>query len=85
MLQQILQAVSAGGVYSLPQLAIQLNISVELLESMIDDLVRMGYLKPVCTSCAEHCHDCPEANSCGTGSGGRAWTLTTSGKRIAKH
>lgn len=85
MLQRILQAVSAGGVHSLQQLARQLDISEELLESMIDELARMGYLKPLGAPCAEHCQHCPEVNGCGIGSGGRAWALTASGKKIAQH
>ncbi len=84
MLQHILQAVSAGGVHSLRELAQQLDISEELLASMIDQLVRMGYLKPLGASCVEHCHNCPEANRCSIGSSGRAWVLTTRGGKIAQ-
>jgi hypothetical protein len=84
MLQQVLQTVSAGGVHSLHQLAQQLDISEELLVSMIDELVRMGYLKPLRASCAERCPHCPEANRCGIGSSSRAWALTTNGEKIAQ-
>ncbi len=84
MLQQILQAVCAGGLYSLRELAQQLDISEELLESMIDQLVRMGYLKPLGASCVEHCHNCPEANRCSIGGSGRVWVLTARGEKIAQ-
>lgn len=84
MLLQVLQALSEGGLYSLHQLATQLDISDELLESMINELVRMGYLRPLCLTCNQHCQHCPEANGCAVASSGRAWALAPSGKRIAQ-
>lgn len=83
MLEQILRAVSVGGVHSLRELARQLDVSEELLESMIGQLVQMGYLKPLDTACPGHCHNCPEAPGCCVGGSGRAWVLTASGQKIA--
>jgi len=85
MLQHILQAMSAGGVHSLRELAQQLDTSEQLLGSMIDQLVRMGYLKPLSAPCVEHCHNCPEANRCSVGGSGRAWVLTAHGEKMAQH
>jgi hypothetical protein len=84
MLQRILQMVSAGGVHSLHELAQQLGISEELLESMIDQLVRMGYLEPLRPSCTGCCQHCPEANHCAIGGNARAWALTTRGQKLAQ-
>jgi hypothetical protein len=75
MLQQILQTVSAGGVHRLHELAQQLDISEELLESMIDQLVRMGYLKPLHVKCGDDCRGCPIASTCAIGNAGRVWVL----------
>lgn len=84
MLEQVLQTISAGGLHSLHQLAAQLQVSDELLESMIHELVRMGYLQPLAVSCDERCQHCPQASVCGIGGSGRAWVLTSSGRRAAQ-
>src|SRR5512136_2359124 len=83
MLEKILRAVSAGGVHSVRELARQLDVSEELLETMLDQLVRMGYLKPLAAACSGHCHNCPETGSCCVGnSSGRAWVVTASGQKL---
>jgi hypothetical protein len=84
MLQRILQTVSAGGVHSVHELAQQLGIGEELLESMIDQLVRMGYLEPLRPSCAGHCEHCPEANRCAIAGSARAWALTARARKATQ-
>jgi hypothetical protein len=79
MLERLLSLVGQGGVHSYTDLARQLDVTVELVEQMLQDLARMGYLRPVADECESHCVDCPMANTSGTISSTRMWTLTEKG------
>ena len=83
MLYEVLQIVFSGGLHSLKQLAQQLDVSQALAESMIHDLVRMGYLKLVCGTCTEACA-CSLAGTCGIAGSGRIWALTEAGQEIVQ-
>ena len=84
MLLRLLRIVHAAGVHSLRELAQQLDVSEELIESMIEELARMGHLKPLATECGGDCSHCPMGAACVTGRLGRVWVLTESGQRIAQ-
>jgi hypothetical protein len=84
MLHELLRIVCSGGVHSLKQLAQQLDVSVALMETMIDDLARMGYLNPLNAECASNCNGCPVAGTCSIGGSGRVWALTEAGKNIVQ-
>jgi hypothetical protein len=84
MLHKLLRIVCSGGVHSLRQLAGQLDVSVALLETMIDNLARMGYLNPVKAECAGNCNGCPVAGACGIAGSGRMWALTEAGKKVVQ-
>jgi hypothetical protein len=84
MLHRFLQIVCSGGAFSLKQVAQQLDVSEALVESMIDELVRMGYLRPLEGICIDHCNGCPMAGTCSIGGSGRVWALTEAGKRIVQ-
>jgi len=60
-------------------LAQRLDVSEELLQQMIEELVRIGYLKPVVGDCNDRCAGCPFAAQCAIGGAGRIWTLTEKG------
>ena len=75
MLERILQILATGGTHTLKHLAQQLDVSEELLESMIDELVHMGYLKPVHVKCGDDCNHCPTTGTCTSGGSGRVWVL----------
>lgn len=79
MLDQVLRIVAQGGVHTRRELAQQLGVGEELLQQMIDDLVRIGYLQPVVGDCNERCAGCPFAAECAIGGAGRIWTLTEKG------
>jgi predicted ArsR family transcriptional regulator len=79
MLEHLLSLVRQGGVHSYADLARQLDVSEELLEQMLQDLARMGYLRPVTDGCEAHCAGCPMAEICAIGSPTRVWTLTGKG------
>lgn len=76
MLERLLSVVGQGGVHSYADLARQLDVSEELLEQMLQDLTRMGYLRPVADGCGAHCAGCPLATTCAVGGPTRVWTLT---------
>ena len=79
MLERLLSLLGRGGVHSYADLARQLDVSEELLEQMLEDLARMGYLRPVADGCAAHCADCPLAKTCAIGGPTQVWTLTEKG------
>jgi hypothetical protein len=81
MLDRLLSLVGQGGVHSYTDLARQLNVTVELVEQMLQDLARMGYLRPVADGCEAHCASCPTANACNMIGSMRMWTLAEKGQR----
>jgi predicted ArsR family transcriptional regulator len=79
MLDRLLSLVSQGGVHSYADLARQLDVTEELLEQMLQDLARMGYLRSVAEGCEAQCAGCPLAETCAVGGPTRVWTLTEKG------
>jgi predicted ArsR family transcriptional regulator len=79
MLEHLLSLVGQGGVHSYADLARQLDTTEELLEQMLQDLARMGYLRPVADGCETQCAGCPLAETCAIGGPTRVWTLTGKG------
>lgn len=57
-------------------LARELETTPALVEMMLEDLARMGYLKLVGGECGETCGACPMAGLCAARDGGRVWALT---------
>mgnify|MGYP005835942861 CR=1 FL=1 len=76
MLRKLLDRLATGGVQSYADLCHELEVSETLLEQMLADLERMGYLKRVGTGCEAHCAGCPMSNVCAVGRPGQIWTLT---------
>lgn len=83
MLERILRIISTGSTHTLKQLAQQLDVSEALLESMLEELVRRGYLQPLHAKCCANCKACPSADECALRSANRVWALTEAGKRLA--
>jgi len=83
MLEELLRRLAAGGVHSYEELVTGLSISPEMLEVMLEDLARLGYLRAVETSCDNGCHGCP-AGGCSISGRGRLWSLTAKGARAAQ-
>ena len=71
-----------GGAHTPAQLARQLGVSEGLLEHMLADLVRMGYLRSAASSLCQAapnaystpCAACSRLGACA--GGGRVWALT---------
>lgn len=79
MLEKLLQIVAEGGIHSCEELAGHLSIPQPLLETMVDELARLGYLQEVGDRCGGQCAGC-SMDSCSRIGSGRLWTLT--GKAI---
>jgi hypothetical protein len=78
MLEKLLHLVAEGGVHSYEDLTRHLSISQPLLEAMLEDLARLGYLRSVGDRCEGHCTAC-SIGSCSVAGSGRLWALTDRG------
>ncbi len=85
MLEQLLDLLATGGVHTPGELAARLGVSDGLLDQMLADLSRMGYLRQVgdmaCSPSPDapsgRCGGCRLAEACAAGkSGGRVWALS---------
>ena len=81
-LQELLRLVAVGGVHSYDELAETLALPLSLLEAMLEDLGRMGYLRPAEAACSDNCAKCP-MGGCSVAGRGRLWVLTEKGARAA--
>ena len=75
MLTRLLELVQRGGVHRLSDLARELDTTPALVQLMLDDLARMGYLEHSEQGCQQQCKGCSVKGACATGSEGRVWTL----------
>jgi hypothetical protein len=78
MMERLLQLVGEGGVHSYKDMTKELSVSQSLLEAMLVDLARLGYLRAVNGGCSEQCSACP-IGRCAVIGRGRLWTLTEKG------
>jgi DNA-binding IclR family transcriptional regulator len=78
MIEMLLRVLAEGGVYSYEALARRLSISQSLLEAVLEDLERLGYLRSLGDGCETRCAACHEGGCSIVGSG-RLWALTDKG------
>ncbi len=71
-LEGLLQSLTSGEPRTLPMLAVELDISQELLMQMLDHLERLGYVRSLRTCGQGQCSGCSVRGAC---SQGRAWVL----------
>jgi hypothetical protein len=85
VLERLLNLLGTGGLYTPGQLAERLGVSEGLVEMMLADLSRMGYLRPLPGGTCQTpsggrsspCGHCALAGACTvSGPGGRVWALT---------
>ncbi len=91
MLKQLLTEIAREPVHSHAELARRLDISEGLLDQMLMDLARKGYITSInpeeCN--LEHCNACPLSGNCAQtqnirpNSLGQRWLLTEKGRRAA--
>ena len=75
MLSRLLELLREGGTHRVADLARALDTTSELVEVMLEDLARMGYLRRVGGACGSHCGACSLAGLCAAGESGQVWTL----------
>jgi hypothetical protein len=77
MLEKLLDEIRTNGTLKSPILAERLNTSVAMVEIMLEDLERMGRLRPIQSSCEDSCGGCPLSSGCAAAGGrGRLWTTS---------
>lgn len=82
MLTRLLDLLREGGTRRISDLAQELGTTPELVETMLEDLGRMGYVKHVASQCSEACATCPMSDMCAAGGSspgsgnGQMWVLT---------
>ena len=85
MLIELLERISEGGLHNPADLSVALGTSPDLLDQMLDDLVRMGYLDPVAAVCnPASCSSCKGCCAASSGSTGRILVLTEKGQRAVR-
>jgi hypothetical protein len=86
MLERLLRLL-ANGEGSLPTvfLARSLGVSDAMLGTLIDELMRMGYVEPVQGGCSEGaCAHCAVTSHCPGAPSVRLWRLTEKGRTLAR-
>jgi len=82
MLNKLLVLLRSGSTRRVVDLARELETTPDLVEMMLEDLVRMGFLSRVRGACENTCAGCPVAGLCAAGSRGRLWALTKKGAAL---
>jgi hypothetical protein len=82
-LDDLLQRLADGRPRTLAGLAADLGVTQDLLEQMLLDLERGGYLRSLNASCGGGCRHCSHQAICRVTHGGRIWALTERGMRRA--
>ena len=82
LLEELLRLVAEGGVHSYAQLATHLSVTQPFLESMLEDLARLGYVERITSGCDSDCASCP-IGGCSISGQGRLWSLTAKGASAA--
>lgn len=83
MLEKLLKLLDDGGVRSYRELAAALSIPESLLEVVLEDLARRGYLRSMAAQCGTKCAGC-HTSLCAVAGGGKVWVLTEKGSRAAE-
>ncbi len=82
-LDALLARLAHNEVRTLAQLAAELEVDAELLEQMLHDLERAGYVHLIQAPCAQACATCDQHKACGLVHSGRIWAVTEKGMRVA--
>ncbi|MBC7236558.1 MAG: hypothetical protein H5T69_12030 [Chloroflexi bacterium] len=84
ILETLLERLASGRIYTLKELATELDVAPGLVEQMIHDLERGGYLESAQVSCDAACEHCDKNMPCRLVHGGRIWSVTDKGLRAAR-
>lgn len=87
MLDRLLDLLQEGGTHRIGDLAEELSTTYELVEAMLEDLERMGYVRRAKSECCGACSACPVSDVCAAGGsppgrdGTKIWVLTGKSRR----
>ena len=81
--EALLNRLSTGTAETLAQLAVVLDVDQGLVEQMLLDLERAGYVRTAEVRCERQCRGCDLWGLCGLTHGGRIWMVTDKGLRVA--
>lgn len=84
LIECLLARMMGGQSMSLEELVHDLEIGRELLEQMLWDLERGGYIQ-VQHTCRDGCQKCAYRGACHAAPGGRIWVVTEKGRRSVEH
>ena len=73
MLEELLAILRSGETCSLPDLCHRLGVSESLLERMLADLQRMGYLQLLDGCSSQACPHCPQSVTCSPATLPKLW------------
>ena len=82
MLETLLRIVASKGTECSAELARRLGVSHALMENMLEELTRQGYLRAVVEGCSTPCERCPLHTACRFQRQARIWTLTPRGESL---
>ena len=82
MFETLLSLIVAKGTASSAELARGLGVSHGLVDAMLEDLARKGYLTAVTGGCSVACDRCPVPRTCLYGRQARIWVLSPTGERL---
>jgi predicted ArsR family transcriptional regulator len=82
MLFELLELLKDGGTHRVADLAQRLDTTPQMVEMMLADLTRMGYLKTTDAACAGTCSTCEMAGLCRAEASGNVWVLTEKAQTI---
>ena len=84
MLLTLLRLISSSErVSSIAEVAREMGVGEGLLERMIEDATRLGYLRAMEDRCGgAACHGCDDRPACTHGGSPRVWSLTDKGRRV---
>lgn len=85
-MRRLLAAAAEGGLGNLHDLALRLGVSPALVQLMLGELSRRGYVRPA-GDCAPACGACSLQPACHAGPERRMaglWVLTEAGRRAAQ-
>ena len=83
LLEGLLAILSRGRASTLDDLAREIDASSELIEHMLDQLARAGYIRAVGGSCAGQCAGCGYGRGCAEAHNRRIWIVTDRARMAA--
>jgi hypothetical protein len=76
MLEKILQEIRGGGASQPSELALRLNTSPAMIQAMLADLERMGYLRALDSCNPEACSGCQFTSACSSAKPLKTWIVS---------